>query len=204
MTVWTRETAERRLAELAPAVARALGRGWRHDKRDREPTHYTALVRGDERVGLHVGSPYGRLNISGSLKQLKDSRGENPCYPTEDNPSITTSLDRTPVQVARDIERQVLPGYRAILAKAIEVVRQRNKHFALTAESAAAIARVVGATEIDDRLRVSFYRAKKLPGLDGDCTCDGERAALHLPDLSVAEAGAALATLVLMRTEGKP
>jgi hypothetical protein len=34
VTIWDRETAERRLAELAPLVAEALGGGWKREKRD--------------------------------------------------------------------------------------------------------------------------------------------------------------------------
>jgi hypothetical protein len=117
VTIWTRETAEPRLAELAPLVAKALGEGWKREKREGgEPTHYIALVHGDERVGLHVSYPYGRLNISGSLTHIKDTRGENPYVRGEENPKITASLDRSPEQIARDIKRRVLPGYRAVLA----------------------------------------------------------------------------------------
>jgi hypothetical protein len=46
VTVWTRETSEARLAELASGVAKALGAGWTREKRDSEVTHYIDLIHG--------------------------------------------------------------------------------------------------------------------------------------------------------------
>jgi hypothetical protein len=201
MAVWTRETAERRLVELAPGVASALGDGWKREKRQGdELTHFVGLVRGDERVGLHVMFPYGRVSISGSLNHLKDARGEAPYYRTEDNPKITASLDKTAEQIARDIERRVLPGYRAVLAKVLEVVRQRDEHLALTMESAGTIAKVAGAV-VDGNMRgcVSFSGSARLPDLDGSAECSGEAVSLSLSDLTVTEVRAILEVLIFRR-----
>jgi len=202
VTTWDRETAERRLAELASLVAKALSGGWKREKRDDcgELTHYRGLVHGDERVGLYLSYPFGRLNISGRLNQVRDSRGNNPCLRGEENPRITVSLDKTPEQIARDIERRVLPGYRDALAKANEIVRERNDNFARTAASVAAIAKSVGAAaeDVDARGRVSFSSSKRLPNVEGAAKCDGERVSLSLSDLTVGEAASMLATLVLM------
>jgi hypothetical protein len=204
VTVWTRETAESRLAEFAPLVAKALGEGWKREKREGgEPPHYIALIHGDERVGLHVSYPYGRLNISGSLNHIKDARSETPYVRGEENPKITASLDKSPEQMARDIDRRVLPGYRAVLAKALAVVQERNAHFALTAQSAAAIAKVVGAVDIEAKGRVSFSRSRRLPDLEGSAECRGEAVSLSFSDLSVGEVEAMLGVLMLMR-KAKP
>ena len=200
LTTWTRETAEDRLAEIAPLVARALGEGWAREKRDNvELTHYMGLVHGDERVGLYVSYPYGRLSISGNLNHVRDSRGENPYLRGEENPKITVSLDKSPEQIARDIERRVLPGYRDVLAKALAVVQERNDLFARTAASAAAIAKVIGATDIDAKGRVSFSRSKKLPDLEGSAECSGEAVSLSFSDLTVGEVEAMLGVLMFMR-----
>ena len=201
MTTWDRETAERRLAELAPLVAQALGEGWKREKRDDgvELTHYMGLVRGDERVGLYISYPHGRLNISGNLKQIRDSRGENPYLRGEENPKITVSLDKSPEQIARDIKRRVLPGYRDVLAKATEIVRERNDLFAKTAASAAAIAKVIGAVDADGNGGVSFSSSKRLPNVEGSAKCDGERVSLSLSDLTLGESASMLSTLILMR-----
>ena len=204
MTVWTRETAEPRLAELAPLVAKALGEGWKREKREGgEPTHYIALVHGDERVGLHVSYPYGRLNISGSLNHIKDARGENPYVRGEENPKITASLGKSPEQIARDIERRVLPGYRAVLVKALSIVELRDAHFANTMESALAIAKFVGAIDLDAKGRVSFSCATKLPDLEGSAECNGEAVSISVSDVTVSEASAMLAALMAARKAKK-
>jgi hypothetical protein len=202
VTAWDRETPARRLAELAPLVARALGEGWRREKRDdAELTHYMELIHGDERVGLYVTYPYGRLSVSGNLNQVRDSRGEPPCLRGEEEPKVTVSLDKRPEQIARDIERKVLPGYRNALAKYSKIVRERNAHFAKAAESAAAVAKVVGATGGDAKGRVSFSSSKKLPDVKGPAECSGEAVSLSFSDLNVSEASAMLAVLVMLKRD---
>ena len=200
MTAWTREAAEARLAEIAPLVARALGEGWAREKRDgAELSHYVGVQRGNERVGIYVAYPYGRLNISGNLDHVRDSRGEASHVREAENPKITVSLDKGPEQIARDIERRVLPGYRDVLAEALAVVSERNARLAKTAKTAAAVAKVVGTNDVDTKGRVSFHGSRELLEVVGSAECNGEEIFLSLGGLSVGEVEAMLGVLLSAR-----
>lgn len=82
-------------------------------------------------------------------------------------------------------------------------VTKRNEYLALTAKSAEAIARAVGVAEKPSRPedvgKVTFYHSSKLPEQSGECSCSSDRTSLHLPDLSVDEAGVLLFTLFSLR-----
>ena len=121
----------------------------------------------------------------------------------EENPKITASLGKSPEQIARDIERRVLPGYRAVLAKALSIVELRDAHFAHTMESAQAIAKFVGAVDLDAKGRVSFSCATKLPDLEGSAECNGEAVSISVSDVTVSEASAMLAALMAARKAKK-
>ena len=195
VTAWTRETSEVRLAELAPKIARALGEGWKREPtRNPDVTHYIALAHGDERVGLHVAYPYGRLEISGGVSHLRDSKGEAPYYRSEDNPKITATLSKSPEQIAADITRRVLPGYRAVLAAVLDRIAKANAYLSATAATAAKVAEAIGAEPGKDGL-VDFYRSTAFPDDSGSAKCSGDRVALSLVDLNVSEACALLAEL---------
>jgi len=200
MTIWTRETAEVRLAELAPKVPEALGDGWKREPtKNPDVTHYIALTHGEhERIGLHVAYPYGRVEISGSLSHLRDARGETPYYRSEDNPKITATLSKSPEQIAADITRRVLPGYRAVLAAALHRVVESNAHLSATAAIAAKVAEAIGAKP-DDKGLVDFYRSEAFPEDKSCAKCGSDSVTLHLIDLNVAEACALLAKLKFCR-----
>ena len=200
MTAWTRESSEARLAELAPKVAKALGDGWRREhNKNPDVTHCIALVHGDERVDLHVAYPYGRVAISGGISHLRDARGETPHYRSEDNPKITASLDKTPEQIARDIERRVLLGYRALLAEVLNRVAESNAHLSATAATAAKVAKAIGLDEPGDSGLVDFYRSAAFPENSSSAKCSGDSVTLNLLDLTVDEACAVLSELKTRR-----
>jgi len=196
VTTWTRETSEARLSELAPKIARSLGEGWRREhNKNLDVTHYIALTHGEhERIVLHVAYPYGRVEISGSLSHLRDARGETPYYRSEDNPKITATRSKSPEQIAADITRRVLPGYRAVLEAVLDRIAKANAHLSATAATAAKVAEAIGAEPGKDGL-VDFYRSAAFPEDSGSAKCSGDRVALNLVDLDVAEARALLAEL---------
>jgi hypothetical protein len=200
VTTWTRETSEARLSELAPKIARSLGDGWRREHNTNpDVTHYIALTHGEhERIGLHVAYPYGRVEISGSLSHLRDAKDEAPYYRSEDNPKITATLSKSPEQIAADITRRVLPGYRVVLAAVLDRIAKANAHLSATAATAAKVAEAIGAEPGKDGL-VDFYCSAAFPEDSGSAKCSGDRVALSLVDLNVTEACALLAKLKLCR-----
>jgi hypothetical protein len=70
---------------------------------------------------------------------------------------------------------------------------------ATTAKSVATIAKVIGAINFDAEGRVNFLHSKKLPDLNGYAECSGKAVSVTFGDLTVGEAEAMLAVLLLMR-----
>jgi hypothetical protein len=145
---------------------------------------------------LHVA--YGRVEISGSINHLCDATGETPYYSRDDNPRITATLSKSPEQIAADITRRVLPGYRVVLADVLNQVAESNAHLSATAAIAAKVAEAIGARP-DDNGRVDFCRSEAFPEDRSCAQCNEESVSLHLIHLTVAEACTLLAQLKCCR-----
>jgi hypothetical protein len=97
---------------------------------DAQSSHNHVLVRTENGVEMKLW-----LSVeSGRLKVSADSLGLYEfAWREERFPAITCSLEKTPAQVARDIERRVLPEYKALLEKllvrkAAHDERKRKQH----------------------------------------------------------------------------
>ena len=108
------------------------------------------------------------------------------------------AIDLNEVWVVRRVSDR--RGWRLRGARPKHARQQSLGRSAKSRASAAKIARFVGADD-NGTGRVSFLGSKKLPRLEGYAECWGQTIALSLDDLTVGEAGAVLAMLVLMRKE---
>jgi hypothetical protein len=88
VTIWTREIAKPRLAELAPLVAKALGGGWKREKRE-----------GGEPI--HSSPSFTATNVSGSTSPTPTADSTSPGA----SPTSKTRGVRTPTCAARRIPR---------------------------------------------------------------------------------------------------
>jgi autotransporter translocation and assembly factor TamB len=88
-----------------------------------------------------------------------------------------------------------------VLAKVLEVVRQRDAHLALTMESANTIAKVAGAVDCNMRGCVSFSGSARSPDLKGEAECSGEAVSLALSGLTLAEVRVILEVLTFRRRQ---
>jgi hypothetical protein len=103
----------------------------------------------------------GKIHVSSDLP--KNAKGETP-YVTgygqlgKRMPSINVSFDKTPQQIAKDIERRLLPEYLPVLEKAVEQIADSDAYYNKTESFAEEIARIVGVEAKGNT--VDFYRSK--------------------------------------------
>lgn len=120
--------------DLVEMVARHLD-GWEYTRPPKSgdiPPWPT--VNGPDGQKIYFRSGYqleGRLSISGSYARDKSGYNHSPGkYRREDmgNPtdSITVSGTKTPEQIARDIERRLLPGYQKLFNYAAKQVKEAD------------------------------------------------------------------------------
>ena len=79
----------------------------------------------DLHASLYLSSREGKIHVSTDLP--KDAKGEIPYVPGYGQigkrmPSINVSFDKTTEQIAKDIERRLMPEYMGILAKALTII----------------------------------------------------------------------------------
>lgn len=148
--------------KAAGDLAQALGGDWRaedghHPGRDA----YVRSAAGDE--GLHVrqvrnvqhGRDLPRLAISGERGSRDEGLGD--FWPRErggvrrTDGEITVSAARTPAQIARDVERRLLAGYREALTAARAAKAAHDAREAAAAELTARIASILGGVVYDHR-----------------------------------------------------
>ncbi|MBI5031201.1 MAG: hypothetical protein HZB51_11795 [Chloroflexi bacterium] len=115
------------LKQLAEWIAEQLG-DWQPLDVESKYNHGLMHTENNIVMKLWVSLEGGRLKVS------TDSMGlYNFTWMNERFPSITCSLTKTPPQIARDIERRVLPEYKTLLEKviarkAISDERKRKQH----------------------------------------------------------------------------
>ena len=81
----------------------------------------------------------------------------------------------------------------------------KGPDYEASANNAAVLAKILGGSvvPVGPRHMVFPYMSRKLPKLEGAAECRGLKVTLSLIDLSISEAGAMLAVLVLMRNKKK-
>lgn len=115
------------LKQLAEWIAEQLG-DWQPLDVESKYNHALTHTENNVTMKLWISIEGGRLKISADSMGLYNFTRTNERFP-----SITCGLTKTPPQIARDIERRVLPEYRALLArllerKAISDERKRRQH----------------------------------------------------------------------------
>lgn len=116
------------LKQLAEWIAEQMG--WHAERLDAQSSHSHVLTHTENDVAmkLWVSIESGRLKVSADSMGLYDFTWHNERFP-----AISCSLQKTPPQMARDIERRVLPEYKALLEKvlarkAVSDERKRKQH----------------------------------------------------------------------------
>ena len=72
-------------------------------------------------------------------------------------PSINTSFSKTPEQIAKDIERRLMPEYMDVLSKALTRIVSSDSYHSKTEGFAGQIAKLVGVEAKGNK--VDFYRS---------------------------------------------
>lgn len=115
-----REQEKKYLSGMARKVISLLGGEWAVDRKWLKDTNNGLMLNGPDGRALHfcVGwAAKGRLGISGSFRN-----GLNQHLPYDrEKTEITVSKDKTPAQIAKDIERRLMPVYERVLARAGEM-----------------------------------------------------------------------------------
>lgn len=118
------EQAQKSLREIAEEIAKALGQEWRRSTKfdaddAQERTQWRARLEGSGVEALFLSNTWGpknMLHISGWVPDSIDRQSVS----IPQMASINISLTKTPQQMARDIERRLLPEYRKQLAEVLK------------------------------------------------------------------------------------
>jgi hypothetical protein len=186
------QTAEARLAELAPEIGEAIGFSL-------HPMHsrYLELVGPvkNARVGLRVGYPFnGKLEISGRFPPGDYYHGQKKV-------EISVSLSKTAEQIAKDIERRLFPDYEKALDIVNKAASAHEKFTTQVHSLGERLAKLVGgkAEGSTTQKKVSLYRSSKLPEMLGDLEVHGEDVVFDDVRMTYEEAEAVINTLIRMR-----
>jgi hypothetical protein len=101
-----------------------------------------------------------RIRISSRLP--RDSKGDEPYVGLkygQPMPSITVSGAKEASQIAREIERRLIPEYLPLLEKARDVIAKTDEYHRTTEDVAQQIARLVGVEIGKGGKKVDFYRS---------------------------------------------
>jgi hypothetical protein len=118
------------------------------------------LVDHDLHASLYFNHHEGKIHVSSDLP--KDAKGEIPYVEGYGQfgkrmPSINTSFSKTPEQIAKDIERRLMPEYMDVLSKALTRIVSSDSYHSKTEGFAGQIAKLVGVEAKDNK--VDFYRS---------------------------------------------
>lgn len=194
-----REDSEKRLQEILPDIAEALG--WQVVPN--QHGHYGELkgpLKG-ARLGFFVGYPHGnkgKAEITGRFpKDYSLPYGES-------HPSITVTLSRPAEQIAKDIERKIFPTYETMLDAANARTSERESYESRARALADRIADITGGQVEDSRsgsgrFAVNLNRSAKFSGELGDVKVSDERVTFERFDMTPDEAEAVLRLLIKMR-----
>src|SRR5207237_685412 len=103
---------------LVSKIAPLIGEGWHHQEPE-EGGDWRSFAEGPGKMclfftnSLGLGGPKGKLHISGSYPANYYPRRNG----DSDKAKINVSLNKTPEQIARDIQRRLLPVYAELLAE---------------------------------------------------------------------------------------
>lgn len=185
--------------DLAEALATITGQRWRYQPITSD-THFW-LICDDDRACLNVREDRGRLEISGSFWE-HNTNLISYVYSVAHTPyhTIGASASRSPLAVARDIARRLLPAFRADLAEARTRYAERLAQAQRSAQLAADLAALVGGsvrrpTQGDDgRSTFSAYNLDYNIRLDGYTY--GDDVTVELRGLTPEQAARVLQSLI--------
>lgn len=193
------------LKNIAHDVAKALGKGWSVEKKERDYSHYVEVLGPDgAAISISTAREKDRLYISGNYDDRID--GEQVWlvpYKTT-NPSITVAMTKSAEQIAADITRRLLPDYLPLLADCQKTVEQHKSFRATTAATADRVAAAVGGRVDGPRngrssTQVSVYHSDDLQGQTGDITISGTGVSFDRLSVDADEAIAMLHALAAIR-----
>ena len=118
------------------------------------------LVDHDLHASLYFNHHEGKLHVSSDLP--KDAKGEIPYVEGYGQlgkrmPSINTSFNKTPEQIAKDIERRLMPEYMDVLMKALSGIASSDAYHSKTEGFAKQIAKLIGVEAKENK--IDFYRS---------------------------------------------
>jgi hypothetical protein len=146
--------------ELIAEVGEFLGGSWDIIPNPEEWPMGAHLVDHDIHASLYFNHHEGKIHVSGDLP--KDAKGEIPYVEGYGQlgkrmPSINASFNKTPEQIAKDIERRLMPEYMDILMKALSRIASSDSYHSKTEGFAGQIAKIVGVEAKGNK--VDFYRS---------------------------------------------
>jgi hypothetical protein len=138
------------LKEMAPKIATALGIGWTvSPETNGDPTDWRAILNGPDGQKLWLSTTWGSkgmLHIAGIFPNGPGGQSYKPYKSNEDREkySIQANFNKTPEQIARDIQRRLLPTYREALTEALNRKRSDEQAEIELEAFAAEIAALIG------------------------------------------------------------
>lgn len=101
-----------------------------------------------------------RIEVKSQLPQ--DSKGETPYVGLQygqSMPAITVSGNKSAEQIARDIERRLMPAYLPLLERARKQIAETEEYYNRTETMARKIAALVGVKIEKGAKKIDFYRS---------------------------------------------
>ena len=146
--------------ELIAGVGEHLTGNWELIPNPEEWPMGAHLVDPEAHANLYFNHHEGKIHVSADLP--KDAKGEIPYVEGYGQfgkrmPSINTSFNKTPEQIAKEIERRLMPEYMDILMKALSRIASSDSYHNKTEGFAEQIAKLVGVEAKGNK--VDFYRS---------------------------------------------
>jgi hypothetical protein len=147
--------------ELIAGVGEHLAGNWEIIPNPEEWPMGAHLVDPEAHANLYFNHHEGKIHVSTDLP--KDTKGEIPYVEGYGQfgkrmPSINTSFNKTPEQIAKEIERRLMPEYMDILMKALSRIASSDSYHNKTEGFAEQIAKLVGVEAKGNK--VNFYRSR--------------------------------------------
>ena len=147
--------------ELIAGVGEHLAGNWELIPNPEEWPMGAHLVDPEAHANLYFNHHEGKIHVSADLP--KDAKGEIPYVEGYGQfgkrmPSINTSFNKTPEQIAKEIERRLMPEYMDILMKALSRIASSDSYHNKTEGFAEQIAKLVGVEAKGNK--VNFYRSR--------------------------------------------
>ena len=147
--------------ELIAGVGEHLAGNWELIPNPEEWPMGAHLVDPEAHANLYFNHHEGKIHVSADLP--KDAKGEIPYVEGYGQfgkrmPSINTSFNKTPEQIAKEIERRLMPEYMDILMKALSKIASSDSYHNKTEGFAEQIAKLVGVEAKGNK--VNFYRSR--------------------------------------------